>query len=526
MAAQQLSGGPSSIALVDISYIWKRNWLGMPRDASPGDAAQKTLHDLAGIRESVEHVIICCDAPPYWRKQILESYKSSREPPSESELSQKRWVMDRLDKEGYSIAKCKSFEAEDVMATLVAAYGFWCKDVRLVASDKDVACLVTETVKMHVPPSGQRSGEIRGPKEINAKYGVGPKDMPLWLALCGDDSDDIPGIPGVGPKNAAKVIAQCGNLAGIKQALATVDEGEKPSAVWKAIGLHFDVLERALKLVELRVDVPIDVAALLEKKPRQTIVKPDAMRSDDGVPDADFIPISRAPEGVPAPPWPSPVSPGYVVTPMTKPMPKGAEASGKSAAQPMPASSVQDAAPPSAPQAPKAQPAPAAITRYGRVSDELQPLDLDAAKNMSLWLCESRMFGKFPTPEAVFAVMLRGRELGIGATASLMGFHVIEGRPAASADLIRSLAERDPHCKYFRLVDSTAESATWETHHNAHPEPTRYTYTLAEARLAGLTSGNWQKRPRDMIAKTAGSKLARLVYPDVVSGLYAHEEME
>ena len=154
MAAEQLPGSPASIALVDISYIWKRNWLGMHRDAAPGDAAQKTLSDLAGIRESVEHVIIACDAPPYWRKAILGTYKERREPPSEAELSQKRWVMDRLDKDGYQIAKCKSFEAEDIMATLVAAYGFWCKDVRLVASDKDVACLVTETVKMYVPSSG------------------------------------------------------------------------------------------------------------------------------------------------------------------------------------------------------------------------------------------------------------------------------------------------------------------------------------------------------------------------------------
>src|SRR3990167_2053011 len=195
MAAEQIPGGYQSIALVDLSYMFKKNWMGTPRDAAPGTAAQQTLDELAGVRESAEHVIICCDAPPYNRKQIDPEYKAQRERPEDAELSQKKWLMDRIEKAGYPIAKAKGFEADDVIATLCKTY-WWCPDVRIIGSDKDCAQCVTDTVRMFVPAVGQRPAEIRGPEEIKAKYGVPPKDMGLWLALVGDKGDNIKGIPG------------------------------------------------------------------------------------------------------------------------------------------------------------------------------------------------------------------------------------------------------------------------------------------------------------------------------------------
>jgi len=137
----------------------------------------------------------------------------------------------------------------------------------------------------------------------------------------------------------------------------------------------------------------------------------------------------------------------------------------------------------------------------------------------------SRLYAKFGNADAIFAVILRGREIGLGMTTALDGFHVIEGKPSPSADLIRSLAEDDPNCEYLMLVSADDTQATWETKHRRHPNPTRYTYTIEDARQAGLTSGNWVKRKREMLTKTAGSKLARIVYPRATMGLYSPEEM-
>ena len=489
MAAEQIPGGYQSIALVDLSYLFKKNFAGMPRDAKPGDAAQLTLDQIEGIRGDVDHVIICCDAPPYLRQQKFPAYKSHREKPEEEETAQKRWTLEKLASYGYRIARVKGYEADDVIATLVGSVGLWCPDVRIIASDKDLACLVSDTVRMFVPRVGERAGEIRGPAEIKAKYGVEPKDMPLFLALQGDKSDNIPGVPGIGPKKAAQLIHDCGTLQGIAEAIgAEPAEGETKSqqALWLSLSEHWEQLKLSVELVALATDVPLDLDQLLEGAE----VESDDVTEND-VSEAEWDPISKAPEGYVAPPLKAPSEP-----------------------------------PKEGPKPPVKAAPTAEITRYGLVDSDLQPQDLESARSMAQWLHASRMFGKFPTPEAVFAVMLRGRELGIGVTTSLMGFHVIEGKPTASADLIRSLAERDENCEYFMLVSADDTQATWETKHRKHPKPVQFTYTIEQAIAAGLNSGNWAKRKQDMLTKTAGSKLARIVYPKAVLGLYAPEEMD
>lgn len=472
MAAEQLPGGPKSIALVDLSYLFRKNWHGTPRDAKPGDAAQATLNQLAAVRESVDAVVVCCDGPPYKRRELDPNYKAQREKPDDEMLAQARWLLERIEKDGYQVAKVKGYEADDVIATLAKSY-WWCEDVRIIGADKDCAACVTEHCRMFVPAVGQRPAEERGPAEILAKYGVEPKDMALFLALTGDGGDNIKGVPGIGPKKAAALIKECKSLTGIAEALATAsNEGEELNATWRALADNWESLRAALALTTLVTNVPLDPLALLERKEPQRLV--EAPGNDDG---------EEEPEAVEGEPVPTKADrPSVVKT--------------------------------------------TALATYGATTEDLQPVDLASARTIAKWVYNGRLYPQFPTPESIFTIILRGKELGLGVTTSLAGFHLIEGKPAASADLIRSLAERDPDCEWFRLVESTAVSATWETKHRRHAEPTRYTYTLEEAHQAGLRGGNWQKRPRDMLCKTAGSKLARLVYPRATMGLYDPDEFE
>jgi len=493
VAEQAIGDGYASIALVDLSYLFKKNWHGMPRDSAPGAAAQQTLEQLAGIRESVEHVIVCLDSPPYNRKQLDPQYKAQREKPADEEVSQKRWLLDRIERDGFRVARAKGYEADDVIATLCKTY-WWCPDVRIIGADKDCAQCVTENVRMFVPAVGQRPAEVRGPAEIKAKFGVEPKDMGLWLALVGDSSDNIRGVPGIGPKKAAELIQNCVNLIGIGEAMADAASEEKPSAMWKSLAAHWEALQLGVKLTALDTAVPLDGVELLEKRQPQKLVEDDMLEEDvgeeteasgKGVAEAEFDPISRAPEG-------------YVVPPVTD--------SAKAPSEP--------------PKAPTT-----ALAKSGSVTEDLQPLDLEAGYRLAKAIHNGRMYGKFPSDMAIFTIIVKARELGLKITTALDGFHVIDGKPSPSADMMRALAERHPECEYFRIIESSDESATWETKHRRYPEPTRYTYTIAEAKRAGLTSGNWAKRPRDMLTKTAASKLARLVYPGATVGLYCPEEM-
>lgn len=492
MAAEKVSGH-QSIALVDLSYLFKKNWHGQPRDAAPGAAAQAVLDQLAGVRESVEHVIVCLDSPPYKRKEIYPEYKAQREKPADEEISQKRWLLDRIERDGYCVARAKGYEADDIIATLCKAYS-WCGDVRIIGADKDCAQCVTERVRMFVPAVGQRPAEVRGPAEIKAKYGVAPADMGLWLALAGDSGDNIKGVPGIGAKKAAELIENCVNLVGIAEALADSSTDAKRGKMWDALATHWEDLRLGLQLTALDTDAPVDADELLVRREAQKLVEDemgdmaddiDVTQPANAVTDAEFDPISRAPEGAP------PVSLDSAARAPSQPPPKPTTALAKTSA----------------------------------VTEDLQPLDIESALRMAKGLYNGRLYGKFPSVDAVFTIIVKARELGLKVTSALDGFHVIEGKPSASADMMRALAERHPDCEYFRIIESSAERATWETKHKRHPEPTTYTYTIAEAKLAGLISGNWAKRPRDMLTKTAASKLARLVYPGATVGLYCPSEL-
>lgn len=175
----------------------------------------------------------------------------------------------------------------------------------------------------------------------------------------------------------------------------------------------------------------------------------------------------------------------------------------------------------------------ASADKYGLTGANLQPMDLRAVWTVSNWIASSGLYKAFDTPHKVASVILRGREMGLDAGVALAGMHVIEGKPTLSADLIRALAERDPNCEYFMLVSADDKHATWETRHKKHPRPTTFTYTIDQARLIPSywvkdrwgKDGNWVTRPQEMLTKTAGSKLARLVFPQATLGLYCPEEM-
>lgn len=458
-----------SIALVDVSYVFALCWHGTPRDAAPGECAQTALDRIAGIRATVDHVVCCLDAPPYRRKDILPSYKGHREKPADDEVNQKRWLLGRLEADGYSIARVKGYEADDLLATLALAYAELCDDVRLISADKDVAACVTDKVRMYVPAVGDRPSEIRGPAEIKAKFGVEPKDMPLWLALVGDSSDGIPGVPSVGPKKAAAIIADCKTMSGIAEALATAHEGEKPSAMWQSIADNWEQLQQSYRLVTLEI-VPIDALNLLKRREQKPLVE-DEMSE----PVVEEQPIAEVVEKT---------------TTEQRELAKSPDG-------------------------------------YGLVSADLQPQDLRSAQVIAKWLHNSRLYARFPSPEAIFAVLMRGRELGIGAMTALDSFHVVEGKPVTSAHLIMALAQRDPNCEYFALVSSSSEQATYETKHRRHPGPATLTYSIDQARTADLIKprGGWSKHPADMLRKTAGAKLARAVYQGATLGLYCGAEM-
>lgn len=161
-----------------------------------------------------------------------------------------------------------------------------------------------------------------------------------------------------------------------------------------------------------------------------------------------------------------------------------------------------------------------------RAETALEPRDPREAMWLAQQLAVSNMTGKVRTPEAVLAVLLTGRELGLTSMQSLRSIHIIEGKPTLSADLMVALCKRSPMCRYFRLVESTGLIATYETERRDEGV-TKMSYTFDEAKAAGLSSrDNWKKFTAAMLRARCSSALARAVYPDLLVGIYESDEVQ
>lgn len=142
-----------------------------------------------------------------------------------------------------------------------------------------------------------------------------------------------------------------------------------------------------------------------------------------------------------------------------------------------------------------------------------------------------RFMGKFDSPEAIACTILHGREMGLGMMVSLEAFHVIKGKPCASSQLIRSLAERHPDHEYTMVVESTDRRAVVEIKHKRQPKAVPWEYTIEEAEALGLLKpspktgepSQWVKRPKTMLLKTAAANGHRFMFPGATLGLHALE---
>jgi hypothetical protein len=110
------------------------------------------------------------------------------------------------------------------------------------------------------------------------------------------------------------------------------------------------------------------------------------------------------------------------------------------------------------------------------------------------------------------------------------------------AHLIVARAKKHPDCEYFTMVESTDTSCTYETKNRTSAQPSRLTYTIEQAKQAGLcpeeirtrsvakpgekdSRGNWEKRPAEMLRKTCAVQLVRVEFPDAAMGIYCEEEL-
>lgn len=190
------------------------------------------------------------------RLALLPEYKAQRAEMPESLVKQIPLLKELTLALGLAAIERQGVESDDLLATKAVRLAAAGDEVVIVSSDKDFAQIVDEKVLILLPPptAAPKLGWRRmDAASVREKFGVTPKQIPDYLALVGDSSDNIPGIQGVGPKTASRWLEQHSNLEGVIAAAAEL----KPERFREAVAAGADMLRRNLKLTTLNLSLEL-----------------------------------------------------------------------------------------------------------------------------------------------------------------------------------------------------------------------------------------------------------------------------
>jgi DNA polymerase-1 len=194
--------------------------------------------------------VVFDSATPTFRHERFEAYKAHRKPMPEDLLGQLPLIKEVIEAYRIMILQRDGLEADDLMGSLAVAASRSGYDVYLVTSDKDMLQLVRSGISVFRPDSG----EIYDEDAVMRRYGVEPGKVVDVLALAGDASDNIPGVPGIGEKTAIELVRSFGNLEGVLGNMERV-KGEKRRENLKRFA---DQARLSRELVTLKGDIPLE----------------------------------------------------------------------------------------------------------------------------------------------------------------------------------------------------------------------------------------------------------------------------
>lgn len=266
----------SSLYLVDASIYIFRAWFSMPSqmvgaEGNPVNAAYGFTRFLTEFleRSKPENIVITFDESltHSFRNEIYPPYKMNRELPPE-ELKQQFALCRRIaETVGIRCVAHDRYEADDLIGTLSHAAKQRGQNVVIVSADKDLAQLIGEEDKFW----DFAANKLLSPQMIHEKFGVTSKQMTDYLGLCGDAVDNIPGVPGIGPKTAVAILNVFSDIEAVYADLEKVADLEIRGAkkLPEKLALYKQQAYLSKQLATIALDAPIDCS--LESTLRKTI---------------------------------------------------------------------------------------------------------------------------------------------------------------------------------------------------------------------------------------------------------------
>ena len=263
------------VYLVDASVYIFRAWFSMP-DAFVNHAGEPTnaVYGLSGFlcslleQTAAEHVAIAFDESltTSYRNEIYPEYKANRDPAPPELKRQFGWARAVAEAMGLSCYGDARFEADDLIGTLAQFWRARGHPICIVTADKDLAQLIGDVDHWWDFSRNQKLNA----RQLTEKFGVTPQQMADFLALTGDPVDNIPGVPGVGPKSAAALLGHFGDFDSLYQRLDEVPalgiRGAK--SIQKKLTEHRAAAElaRRLTVIETAVESALAAPDLLRSK--------------------------------------------------------------------------------------------------------------------------------------------------------------------------------------------------------------------------------------------------------------------
>lgn len=474
------------LLLIDLSSLAHPIWHTSQSEPDPNATSQKVVERVRALASEHEKAAICCDSPGRsFRKEIDPTYKANR-PESDATLQhQIALATEVLTADGFPVWKVPGFEADDLIASACVKGIQAGLSVLVVSADKDLLQLVDECIRQKRPDTN----EILDADAVVTRFAVRPSQIGDYLSLVGDKSDNIRGADGIGAKKAAALLNEYDTLEGVYHALEANPSRFTPSLI-AALRNFRPYMATTRKLVALQMDVPLPFEQALA--PRLSKDSGDflADAGDDMLETKPVVVEQSTEQSAPAVVSTAPVSDAQAVAVRE---PRGADI----------------------------------IAAPSRYELQLDPRSMDDARLLAVDMFKSRLFSAYGTPQGVLATIMLGRELGLSAMAALRMIHIIEGKQGLSAQLMVALVLKSQVAEYFEPISFDEEQATFETKRKGARNPVRLQHTVAMAERAQLLKkdSNWQKIPGDMVLARAQSRLCRLVYPDIIGGLYTPDEL-
>jgi DNA polymerase I len=252
---------PKKFAVIDGKSVFYRGYYAMPnlttRDGTPTGGvfgfASMALEVIRRLKP--DYVAVAWDKPKTNIRRRLElypEYKAGRKPAPPDFYDQVPILHELLQAFGWPLYEMDDYEADDILGTLAVQASEQGIDTMLITSDLDMLQLVNDHVKVYALKTGFSNIELYSPTTFEAKYGIGVHQFVDYKSLVGDSSDNIPGVAGVGPVAARKLLGEYKTLDGIYENIDLIS-----GKTQKQLIEHKDMAYLSHKLAEIWTDAPL-----------------------------------------------------------------------------------------------------------------------------------------------------------------------------------------------------------------------------------------------------------------------------